>query len=439
MELNPLGKPGLHPFPNLETARWLWRLRWVAVVGQLLAITIAIFVVQLPISLWPIVSFVGITAITNMVLGFVLAVERSSSIEDVASPRIASFVTGALILDLLCLSGLLHFSGGFDNPFLFFYFVNIAIAGIILRPFSAWLMTATAIACLVFLLYTSIPVEGISLPHDESDFWSIRTQGFLIAFATSTCVVTYFVTMLTDELNRRERRLTEIEKQRAKGQRLEAMATLAAGAGHELATPLSTIAVVSKELSRNLGKIDAPESIKRDVDLIRSELDRCREILARMKSSAGEAAAEQLDPVSVENLIDAIIEGLRDTRRVVFDCDKTSREATAVLPLQGLALALRNIIQNALDASPDSTLVHIAIESSPQKWTIQVKDHGHGMDEPTLQRIGEPFFTTKEPGRGMGMGVFLSRNVISRLSGTMQYKSVAGQGTTCTIELPLKS
>ncbi len=158
-----------------------------------------------------------------------------------------------------------------------------------------------------------------------------------------------------------------------------------------------------------------------------------------MKSSAGEAAAEQLDPVSVENLIDAIIEGLRDTRRVVFDCDKTSREATAVLPLQGLALALRNIIQNALDASPDSTLVHIAIESSPQKWTIQIKDHGHGMDEPTLQRIGEPFFTTKEPGRGMGMGVFLSRNVISRLSGTMQYKSVAGQGTTCTIDLPLKS
>lgn len=439
MELNPLGRPGLRSFPTLETASWLWRLRWAAVIGQLLAICVSAQFLRIPIAVFPLIVFVLITAATNAAFGLFLSWSQQRTMAKDVSRDMSSIVTIAIVLDLLCLTGLLHFSGGAANPFLFFYFVNIAVAGIILRPLPAWLMTLTANFCMLYLLGESTSIEGISLPAAiEEPFWSIRKQGFWIAFATSSCVVTYFVTMLMAELHWRERRLTDVEQQRARGQRLEAMATLAAGAGHELASPLSTIAVVTKELSRNLDKIEAPPSILKDVQLIRSELDRCREILARMKSSAGEAAAEQLDPVSIASLIDAVIDGLRDTSRVIFDCSKASREATAVLPVQGLALALRNIIQNALDASTANTQVHVAIESKQEGWNITIRDQGEGMEPQTLQRVGEPFFTTKEPGQGMGMGVFLSRNVIGRLSGTMRFESVVGQGTSCFIHLPVE-
>ncbi len=108
--------------------------------------------------------------------------------------------------------------------------------------------------------------------------------------------------MLAGELRQREQQLSIAEKERERGRRLEAMATLAAGAGHELASPLSTIACGCQELSRNLEKYDVSSSIRRDVDLIREELNRCRDILHRMKSGAGEAAAEHLHPVSVEEL-----------------------------------------------------------------------------------------------------------------------------------------
>ncbi len=440
MELNPLGKPSLRPFPTIETANWLWKLRWVAVTGQLLAIGVSVLGLRIPISAWPLIALVAITAATNAIFGFVLRWKKRK-VESHSSPGdMSAFVTTALVLDLICLTGLLFFSGGFANPFLFFFYVNLAVAAIILRPMAAWMMTGIAIACVLFLLGDSPAIEGISFPmNSDVPFWSIRKQGFWVAFATSSCVVTYFVTMLMSELHRREQRLADSEQQRARGQRLEAMATLAAGAGHELASPLSTIAVVSKELSRNLDKIEAPASVKNDVELIRSELDRCREILARMKSSAGEAAAEQLDPVSIASLIEAISVGLRDTSRVVFETPKESASTTAVLPVQALALALRNIIQNAIDASQPPSTVRVQIRSLPKEWEIVVQDQGQGMALETLQRIGEPFFTTKEPGRGMGMGVFLSRNVFSRLGGTMVFDSRLGQGTKCTIRLPVGS
>ncbi len=210
------------------------------------------------------------------------------------------------------------------------------------------------------------------------------------------------------ELHRREQRLADSEQQRARGQRLEAMATLAAGAGHELASPLSTIAVVSKELSRNLDKIEAPASVKNDVELIRSELDRCREILARMKSSAGEAAAEQLDPVSIASLIEAISVGC------ATPAASSSRPPRSRRPLQrsscsSLGSCSPKHHPECNRREPTTSTVRVQIRSLPKEWEIVVQDQGQGMALETLQRIGEPSLRPKNRARNGYGGVSFTK------------------------------
>jgi two-component system sensor histidine kinase RegB len=335
------------------------------------------------------------------------------------------------------LSFLLHWSGGATNPFLFFYFANLAVSGLMLTVEWAWILSFVSMVGVVVLLFVSKPLDQLErVGLDAQLFSDVKKQGLWVAFATCCIVVTYFVTELARELHLRELQLKDAEEQRARSRRLEALATLAAGAGHELASPLSTIAVISKELSRRLEKTEGMDAIRKDVDLIRSELDHCREILDRMKSGAGEAAAEELDPITVRRLIDEILIGLRDTSRVKVQATQEILDSQGVVPIQAISQAVRNVIQNALDASEASKNVTFEFSEIKDHWLMIIRDEGEGMSPETLSRIGEPFFTTKEPGRGMGLGVFLVRNVVHRLGGEITYSSQKGVGTECRITLP---
>jgi two-component system sensor histidine kinase RegB len=257
-------------------------------------------------------------------------------------------------------------------------------------------------------------------------------------------VLTYFVSQLALEVRLRDRRLAIAEKEKERAQRLEALATLAAGAGHELASPLSTIAVIAGELSRRLDKPEIPDKVKRDFGLIREELSRCKDILHRMKSGAGEAAAERLHPVALGEILQDSIHAMREPHRVELRMEKAVGDFKALLPKQALSQAIRNLLQNGLDASDPQQKVVLSsnIELDKQQyrnWQLTIEDCGTGLSDEVLRRIGEPFFTTKEVGKGMGMGVFLTRNVIQGLGGTLRFDRRASQGTLCTVSIPIET
>jgi two-component system sensor histidine kinase RegB len=217
---------------------------------------------------------------------------------------------------------------------------------------------------------------------------------------------------------------------------------LAAGAGHELASPLSTIAVIAGELSRTLNKPEIPEKVKRDFGLIREELAHCKDILHRMKSGAGEAAAERLHPVTLREIIEETIDAMREPQRVELRMEKAVAEFKAMLPKQALSQALRNLLQNGLDASEpaQAVILNSNIERNPngaQSWQLIIDDQGAGLSDEVLRRIGEPFFTTKEVGKGMGMGVFLTRNVIQGIGGSIRFERRSPCGTRCIVEIPI--
>lgn len=441
MERPHIKIPAFHAHPTIESVVWLLHLRWVAVAGQLCVIVTVQWLLGIDLPLGALLALVSFTAATNAAYSFWLDFVRRRAPVKEGQPPTYHLVALLMLVDLLTLTGMLWLSGSLQNPFALFYFVNIAVAGVILTPVWAWSLWLCAVICVVTLLLSGEPLPALQNQgwlSSSTSRWSIGRMGLLVSFATCGGVITYFITMLTGELKQRELELQAAEDERLHARQLEGLATLAAGAGHELATPLSTIAVVAKELSRTVEKHSLPASVAHDVALIRSELNHCRQILDRLASAAGDAAGERLTQTTVEQFFREILLGIREPQRVHVHIADNVQRVTSLLPIQAAAQAVRNLVQNAIDASQPGADVQLNAEAAPDQWKIMVIDRGDGMTSDVLQRIGQPFFTTKEPGRGMGLGLYLTQNVLNRLGGKLVFNSRAGHGTTAEVTLPCK-
>ncbi len=254
--------------------------------------------------------------------------------------------------------------------------------------------------------------------------------------------IVYFIQRLTHALARREAELAATRARTARHERLASLATLAAGAAHELATPLSTIAVVAKELERSLERGAHSSDAVADARLIRQQVARCREILEHLAADAGESAGEAIVPVAVADLLHAALHGLDGRERVAITIDEDANGQTIHAPARALAQSLRGVLKNAREASRPDASIDMRIGRGADAWRIEIQDQGRGMEPDVLMRAGEPFFTTKDdggPSRGMGLGLFLARAVLERLGGRLLLDSAPGRGTTATLVLPIES
>ena len=426
---------------------WLAHLRWAAVAGQLITIAVVHFAFRIQLPLPPLLFCVTVTATTN--LAYDLWIRRRVSRSQLSAlVRRRHILMGVLMAaDLFSLTLLLYLTGGMENPFSIFYFVNLALSAIILPPIWAWGLTGVAILCMLVLTGASRPLpdltpslrEGIEDSGDVFSQFQIGQLGQLVAFLACGIVLIHFVTRVSRELQEREIELRRIERLRSRSDKLEALGTLAAGAGHELATPLSTIAVVANEITHHLQGVELPPTVLDDVGLIRSEVEHCRVILDRMKGDVGQAIGDRVVSMSVAEIIEIVLAEVRGRERVTVSIDESASTLRILAPTQSLAQAIRGVVQNGIDASPKPALVELSadrIGGAAEAIQLKVRDHGPGMPPDVLARAGEPFFTTKEPGKGMGLGIFLTRSVIERLGGRFELESSANRGVTATIELP---
>ena len=173
-----------------------------------------------------------------------------------------------------------------------------------------------------------------------------------------------------------------------------------------------------------------------DARLIREQAGRCRAILDQMASGAGASAGEAVQTVGFSQVLDDALTGIRATPPVRIDTVDEVRSALVRLPPGAVAQALRSIVTNAQDASPSDRPVVVTVTSRRGRLVVRVSDEGLGMPKEVLSRVGEPFYTTKEPGKGMGLGLFLTRAVVESLGGGLAIESTPGQGTTVTVTLP---
>ncbi len=428
----------MHSQRSLINFAWLLNLRWAAVLGQLGTVLSVEFGLGVELPLTLLLSLIAFAALSNLLLSCYLWALRRG--EAVAAGGVLPVLLGSvMILDLLLLTALLYVSGGPSNPFSIFYLVNVLLASLLLPQLWGWALAGFGGLCFAFLFYAHEPLPGLPAISGEpsveemNEAWKLYLLGLGVAFGALSLTLFYFFSRLRTALAKLGEELELATEQRERSRRLEGMATLAAGAAHELATPLSTIAVVAKELERALQKGGSPERISEDARLIRQEVQRCREILDQMSSDAGESTGEGPQVFAVQQLCDEVIMGCKAPGRVMLRACAGAAELRLDLPRTTVVRALRNLVNNAIDGSATGQEVEFLAEKVADGLLLTVRDEGQGMDAETLERAGSPFFTTKEVGEGMGLGLFLTRTVLDRLGARFELESQPGIGTLARV------
>jgi two-component system sensor histidine kinase RegB len=411
---------------------WIVRLRYGMALAQILTALVVhyIFKIALPMS-W-IASAPVLTFASNLWLA--RRIRRTDAPVRISTANLVAWI---LVLDIVCLTGLLMASGGPTNPFSLLYLVHITLAATILTKRQTWLLAGLSILGfgLLFRIYRPITVLEVHLHEGTPNY---HLMGMWVSFTTAVFLVALFAGKIAELLSKREESLLRMQEELAKKDRLASLVTLAAGAAHELGTPLGTIAVVAKELELYAAKIARDDSLLEDSRLIRTEVDRCREILRTMRAQGAEPGGEAVEAVAVQDLLESLGAEFPQPARSRLVLPKHADLPVLTIPRQAVLQALVALTRNALEASDPSAPVEVRVEPEGDLVRFLVVDHGRGMPSEILRRIGEPFFTTKEQSKGMGLGVFLVRTLAERLGGRLTFQSAESTGTTATLELPVK-
>jgi two-component system sensor histidine kinase RegB len=413
------------PERNWVNIQWLARLRWAEIAGQAVTVLAGQFLLGGTLPIASLLAVIAVGLVSNLIIEMYFFGGRRRG---AAPPRPVHEWQLALVMmvDIAILTGLLYLTGGPHNPFSFLYLVQIALAAVLVRALWTWMLVGLSFVGFGILLLAH---EPLAIPEDSS------VVGAWVALGVASAFVVHFLMRITGALAERERELTEARHLAARQERLASLATMAAGAAHELSTPLGTVALAAKELERALTKDAATAELATDARLIREQVGRCRAILEQMAQGAG-TVGEGVTACTVGELLDEALVGIRETPRVLREHTEDVGKSPLRLPPRAVSQALRSLVTNAQDASPPNTAVVVQVQRDGAQLALVVSDRGAGMPSEVLARIGEPFFTTKAPGRGMGLGLFLARAVIEGVGGSLQIDSVAGRGTSVHVHLP---
>lgn len=413
--------------PGRTHLSWLLQLRWAAVVGQLGTILMVRFGFGIPLPMTLLIAVLLFELVSNLGMLQWYGRWRAAGAPTDVAWRVQSMV---MVLDTICLGLLLGLTGGLSNPFTSFIFVHLVLGAVLLPVRLALAGAMVALGCIVGLYFFSWPLPELAVGG------GLYLLGQLVSLVMSATITVGFVGLVTRALARSSRTLQAERENQARAERLEALGTLAAGAAHELATPLSTIAVVAKELERSLDRGGKSPQAVEDLRLVRGEVARCRRILDRMHMESGDRAGETLLELEAQDLVADTLEELPGADRVDSHISEEAALAQLRLPVEALAMALRNLLSNALDASQAGARVELRVTLDRGLLDLAVHDHGPGMNAEGVARAQDPFFTTKEPGKGMGLGLFLSRSVVDRLGGELLLESKVGVGTVAHLRVP---
>jgi two-component system sensor histidine kinase RegB len=409
---------------------WLVRLRWLALLLFL----------ALPLGSetgrgrsGPSVVFVAIIlamGLTNAVLWRAMRAWRV--------PR-RDLAAGVLVLDTALLTGLLSLSGGASNPGTVLYLVQITFAAVLLGPPWAWTLTALSVAGFGLLFLRGSVDTGLQGHAGPADAFGTHVVGMWLAFAATGSLIAYFVGHVTGALALRERELADARAAAARNERLAALTTLAAGAAHELSTPLATIAVTAREINRAAGRghCAACGPCAEDAALIGAEVERCHALLDRMSARARARERQAGRPLELPLALDAARDAMPAHDRGRVACATTVAGRWEGLAHDEVVGAVAALVRNALDASPGDGAVRVSAEVRDGRLLVRVEDAGSGMAADVLAHATEPFFTTKAPGQGLGLGLFLARSTAEQLGGGLDIDSKPGAGTSVTLWLPL--
>ncbi len=399
--------------------RTLITLRWVAVIGQSLAVLFVAYGLHFTIPLAACLAVISASAWLNIFLSF-------------SAPRLSSqrYTLAQLAFDLVQIAVLLGLTGGLANPFLLFLGVPVVVAITALPLRHALMLALLAAAALAALALFALPLPWTA--GEQPQIPELYILGQVTAMVIATSFIAFYVWRVSQEGNRMQAALTATEAVLAKESRLSALGGLAAAVAHELGTPLGTIALVAGEMRHALPEDDA---LSEDAALLVEQARRCRTILARLSThGVGE------DPVHARHSLAELLEEIAAPLRRAGAAINTSaapksgcqEDRMPVLKRQPEIMhALGAFAENAADFSRQRVDLDGYWDDN---WIeVIICDDGPGFDDKVLDRLGEPYVTSRPGGDknghgGLGLGVFIAKTLVERTGGVVKLGASAKLG-----------
>jgi len=388
----------------------MMRIRWFAIICQTATLLFVAFYLGFSFPLVPCLLLVAVSVWLNVFLIFYYPLNHR------LTPAGATAILG---IDILLLSGLLYFTGGLQNPFsiLLVAPAGFGAASLDVRFIILLNLLVIAVVCVLAFLYKPLPwYHGVSMQMPP-----LIIDGIQAAVTASLIFTTAYSYRVAEEARQLADALAATELVLQQEQHLSALDGLAAAAAHELGTPLATIQVVVRELQHQLG---SQARFADDMELLISQTRRCRDILQRLASLSTEGG-EPVANLLLTALIEEVVAPHRD-----FGIDIEARRGETVGPPPvfhrnpGILYGLGNLVENAVDFACHK--VFIDYHWTEKHIAINVLDDGKGFPPHILDRIGEPYTTSRERARhggGLGLGLFIAKTLLERSGANVCFRN----------------
>ncbi len=436
-----MNSKALSPLPGHGQLRRLVALRGIAVAAQLASLAVVWQVLQLALDWQPMLLTIAALAAINLFTWLRLRVDRPVSNTELFSQ---------LVMDVIALTFLMYYSGGSTNPFISLYLLPLVIAAATLPARYTWGMAALTTFCYTGLMKYYVPLPALpgyssaapnigEKDHDiagmsgmsQDNIFNLHVLGMWLGFVFSATIIAWFVVRMAQAVRQRDEMLAQVREDILRNERIVALGTQAAGAAHEMGTPLSTMAVVIGELQHDAA--DGQAELRESLTVLDEQVRGCKRILDKILANAQDSGAvtrQAVDALLAELLNEWQL--LRPAARYRFDKHGTQPSPCINVDIT-LRSALMNLLNNAADASPQA--IEINAHWDDRSFKLEIRDHGNGLSDDAMRKAGSAFFSTKMEGRGLGL--LLANATVERMGGTVCLFNRAEGGATTELTLPL--
>ena len=412
------------------------QFRWGLISFEALAL-LAGWLVHYQVSSWPLLGLLLLTHISTNLLPYWLAASRV--------PLKVIYLL-CCTLDVLILGCLLALSGGVSNGLVAMLLLPVAVSAVMLPGRSCYVIAALAIGCYSLLLQVgdlSIPDIDTLLTqteqqaahaghtmhagHGGAEGFNQHMQQMWWAFAISALLISWFISAQARLNQIKSKKISELQQQQIRNEQMLALATFAANAAHDLASPIQTMQLLADELVQESNSAGASE--------LQQQLQRCQQIVQQLRRDAGSLRQDETDQPLCQ-LTEAAIARWLNSRPEINLNKKNSLIADDFIlkDSQGFSAALLNILDNAADASlaNNNNTLEVQLTLNAKGLQIQVRDFGEGLSDSRLAELGK---LPQQSEQGLGIGQFLANMSIERLGGSISRQN-AGNGTQTLITMP---
>ena len=373
-------------------------LRWIGIIGQLISVYLVYFYFNFDFNFIFANLFISIGVISNLYLIFIY---KKTQLTDRSA-----FIH--LLVDIIQLCGLIYLTGGVKNPFIIFLIIPSVFASSNLS-----FKTNSLLVLLTTLSIVGLTFFSKDLPGPLSDHFHVSNY-YIYAIPLSLIIallfLNYFAIIFGAESKLRKDALNKMEEIMAKEHEMLSLGGQAAAAAHSLGTPLSTIKVITQELSKQLKD---QKDISQDIKLLLSQVERCNEILKRLSLNPDQEDEFIDEDLSMREYLRQIISSFKETSKKEFSLNlEQDLNSKKIYRSIEIVYGLRNFIGNANKFSKSK--VFINLKSDNDFTEITIEDDGNGYPSDILSKIGEPYLKSTDKNSGLGLGLFIGKTLLEK-------------------------